>query len=95
MSQACGSILSYEIRQGSSNITTLNVSSAEPAKKLICDEVQCHLATPVELSILVSVSASNGHGATRPSYLKRLGPGTYFNDDDDVNLFLKQNKLKV
>lgn len=73
----CGSILEYEITLVSSNTmnsTKFNVSSANP-KKIICDEVQCHYNSSVERSRFVSVSAYNAYGATRPSYLKRLGSG--------------------
>lgn len=78
VSQACGSILEYEITLVSSNTlnsTKFNVSSAN-TEKLICDEVQCHYNRSVERSLFVSVSAYNTYGATRASFLKRLGSGT-------------------
>lgn len=80
MSQACGFILEYEIKQSYSNGSTLsvNVSTAELRSQLMCTDTLCHFNSSIKSDTSVSVSAYNTHGGTAPSYLNILKSGINF-----------------
>ncbi|XP_031168540.1 interleukin 12 receptor, beta 2a, like isoform X1 [Sander lucioperca] len=96
ISQACGLILGYEVRLSYNNGTAVlvNMSTAEPRGRLLCDEMQCHFTFSLKDVSSVSVSAYNAHGATVPSYLPMPIPGKE-KDEQALHLVMNEENLNV
>ncbi|XP_054615193.1 interleukin-6 receptor subunit beta-like isoform X2 [Dunckerocampus dactyliophorus] len=69
--QANGHILGYEVTLLSKHSTavSVNISTAEPRGRLVCNEMQCYLNSSLTSVSSVNISAYNAQGATEPSYL--------------------------
>ncbi|KAF1379394.1 hypothetical protein PFLUV_G00175610 [Perca fluviatilis] len=96
VSRACGLILGYEVRLSYNNRTTVlvNMSTAEPRGRLLCDEMRCHFTFSLKDVSSVSVSAYNAHGATVPSYLPMPIPGKE-KDEQAIHLMMNEENLTL
>ncbi|XP_041673064.1 interleukin 12 receptor, beta 2a, like [Cheilinus undulatus] len=94
-SQACGSILGYEVRLSFKNSPSVLVNTTDkPGGLMVCKEAQCHFNSSWKDISSASVSAFNCHGGSVPSYLSLALTGIGENERD-IDLSMTEEYLTL